>query len=251
MNQIKHFNKECIENIKQQGNDKSLKLKTVDYVTEIVKYKYGYNFTWLGRPIIQLPQDIYMIQELIWKIKPNLIIETGIAHGGSLIMSASMIGLLDYCENCPIEMSERKVIGIDVDIRAHNRKLIENHPLSPLIKMIEGSSIDHNIIKQIENETKKYTKIMVFLDSNHSHKHVLAELKSYAPMVTKGSYCVVFDTLIDDIPNNNEHRWGINDNPKTAVHEFLSYNKNFRIDKNIENKLLITSSPNGYLKRIK
>jgi cephalosporin hydroxylase len=263
MDQIELFNRECIKNINEQGNDINLKLKTIDYLKELDKYKYAYNFTWLGRPIIQLPQDIYTIQELIWKIKPDLIIETGIAHGGSLIMSASILALLDYCEGYSIENSSgRQVIGIDIEIRSHNKKAIEDHVLYPLIQMIEGSSIDYNIIKQVEeiiNERSYYDKekqirhpiIMIFLDSNHSHKHVLAELESYAPLVSIGSYCIVFDTLIDDIQNNNEHRWGINNNPKTAIHEFLLRNNNFEIDKNIENKLLLTCAPNGFLKRIK
>lgn len=234
-----------------------------------IQYKYAHNFTWLGIPIIQVPQDIYVMQELIWKVKPDLIIETGIAHGGSLIMSASMLAILDYCES--IKNGEalkilnplyygRKVIGIDIEIRPHNRKAIKEHPLSHLIEMIEGSSIDQNIIKQVNEISKDYKdkNILVFLDSNHTHEHVLAELKAYASLVSIGSYCVVWDTGIEDLPeymdgntgNDKNKKWRKGNNPKTAVFEYLNSNDNFEIDNTISRKLMITSSPYGFLKRI-
>lgn len=230
-----------------------------------IQYNYVHNFSWLGRPIMQTPQDIYAIQELIWNIKPDLVIETGIAHGGSLIMSASMLALLDYSEavkQCTIVnplKSERKVLGIDVDIRKHNREAIETHPLSHLIKMVEGSSVAPDVIRQILEVAKDYQnknkKIIVFLDSNHTYDHVLAELKIYAPLVSIGSYCVVWDTGIEDLPeyicNNNNRPWGKGDNPKIAVYEYLKSTDCFKVDKTIEYKLMITASPDGFLQRVK
>lgn len=228
------------------------------FFTESVKSDYSYNFEWLSRPIIQYPQDIVAVQEIIWKIKPDLVIETGIAHGGSLILSASMLTLLDYSEakdqgnlidpRCP----KRKVIGIDVDIREHNRKALDDHSLRNRLILIEGSSISESVIKHVTELTKEYNKVMVFLDSNHTHQHVLAELKAYAPLVTSGSYCVVFDSVIEDLPTElcEDKQWGVGDNPKTAVREFLQTNPEFYVDIDIENKLIITVAPSGYLKRI-
>lgn len=235
-----------------------------DWMRLATKYKYAYNFSWLGVQIMQIPQDIYAYQELIWKVKPDLIIETGIAHGGSLILSASMLALLDYCE--AIEKGEtlkilnplyygRKAVGIDNEIRLHNKKAVEEHPLSHIIQMIEGSSIDPNIIKQVYNISRNYKNksIIVFLDADHTHNHVLAELKAYAPMVSIGSYCVIWDTGIEDIPDHiyNNRPWGKGNNPYTAVHEYLKTTDKFEIDTTLQNNLIMTSSKDGFLKRIK
>jgi cephalosporin hydroxylase len=220
--------------------------------------QYSYNFDWLGRPIIQYPQDMVAVQEIIWQVKPDLIIETGIAHGGSLIFSASMLAVIEYCD--AVERGEmlnpanpkRRVLGIDIDIRAHNRKAIMEHPLSGRIDMIEGSSIAPEIIAQVHAIAKDYQRILVCLDSMHTHDHVLAELEAFAPLVSKGSYCVVFDTIIEDMPEGffPDRPWGKGNNPKTAVWEFLRQHNEFEIDKQIENKLLITVAPDGFLKRI-
>jgi cephalosporin hydroxylase len=220
--------------------------------------QYSYNFDWLGRPIIQYPQDMVAMQEIIWAVKPDLIIETGIAHGGSLIFFASMLALIEYCD--AVEKGEmlnpanpkRRVLGIDIDIRAHNRKAIMEHPLFGRIDMIEGSSIAPEIIDQVHEIAKDYQRILVCLDSMHTHDHVLAELEAYAPLVSKGSYCVVFDTIIEDMPEGffPNRPWGKGNNPKTAVWEFLKKNDRFNIDKDVENKLLITVAPDGFLKRI-
>jgi len=238
----------------------SLQLKEIgrQFFNESVKSDYSYNFEWLSRPIIQYPQDIVAAQEIIWKIKPDLVIETGIAHGGSLILSASLLALLDYSEASDQgnlidpRNPKRKVIGIDVDIREHNRKALDDHFLRNRLILIEGSSISESVIKQVTELTKEYNKVMVLLDSNHTHQHVLAELKAYAPLVTSGSYCVVFDSVIEDLPNElcEEKQWGVGDNPKTAVREFLQTNSEFYVDIEIENKLIITVAPHGYLKRI-
>lgn len=220
--------------------------------------KYSYHFEWQGRPIIQYPQDMVALQELIWSIKPDLIIETGIAHGGSLILSASMLALLDMYdaietgEKLDPRVSHRKVLGIDIDIRAHNRAAIEAHPMASRIRMIQGSSIAPEIIEQVRTFAANYSRVLVCLDSNHTHDHVLAELQGYAPLTSVGSYCVVFDTVIEDMPTDMfpDRPWGVGNNPKTAVWEYLKTHSEFEIDKNIHQKLLITVAPDGYLKRV-
>lgn len=210
--------------------------------------QYGYNFNWMGRPIIQLPQDIMAMQELIFSIQPDLIIETGIAHGGSLIFSASMLELNAICGGS----QTAEVLGIDIDIRSHNREAIEAHPLFKRISMIQGSSIDSEIITQVREKAAGKQKILVCLDSNHTHDHVFAELKAYAPLTSVGSYCVVFDTVIEDMPDDlyENRAWGVGNNPKTATWEYLKTHPEFEIDKTIPNKLAITVAPDGYLKRI-
>lgn len=221
--------------------------------------KYSYNFSWLGRPIIQYPQDMIAMQEIVWDVKPDLIIETGIAHGGSLIMSASMLAILDYCEAVEAgqtldpRATRRRVLGIDIDIRAHNRAAIEAHPMSHRIDMIQGSSVAADIVAQVHEIAKGYLRVLVCLDSNHTHKHVMAELEAYAPLTTVGSYCVVFDTIIEDMPGDMflDRPWGKGNNPKTAVWEYLKSHPEFEIDKNIQYKLLITVAPDGYLKRVR
>ena len=253
------FKKECIDEIHLISKDKELKNLSLEWLIKGYKYKYSYHFSHLGRPIIQYPQDIIAIQELIWEIKPDLIIETGIAHGGSLILSASMLALLDLHEaieskkNLNPLKSSRKVLGIDIDIREHNRKEIEKHPMFSRIQMIEGSSIAPNIILEVKEIAKNYNNILVFLDSNHTHDHVLKELEAYAPLTSVNSYCVVFDTIVEDMPNNTypDRPWGPGDNPKTAVNEYLKNHKEFEIDRKITDKLLITVAPDGYLKKIK
>lgn len=213
----------------------------------------------LGRPIIQYPQDMIALQEIIWKTKPDLIIETGIAHGGSLISSASMLALLEYCEaqqkNKVLDPSKpkRKVLGIDIDIRSHNRVALEQHPMFSRIELIEGSSVDHQVINEVKSVSKDYKSVLVCLDSNHTHKHVLEELRAYAPLVTKNNYCIVFDTIIEDMPDEHFYNrsWGPGNSPKTAVWEYLKTHPEFEIDKSIQHKVLITVAPDGWLKRVK
>lgn len=243
MNKIEEFEKEVEKNINNIKNDKEMKEISGKWFKKSFSNKYSYNFSWLGRPIIQYPQDIIAMQEIIWKVKPDLIIETGIAHGGSLIFYASMLELLG---------GERKVIGIDIDIREHNRKEIEKHKMYNRIEMIQGSSIDSKIINQVKAKAKNYKKVLVVLDSNHTHEHVLEELRAYETLVNKESYIVVFDTVVEDLPNEyfNDRPWDNENNPKTAVWEFLRENKRFEADNFIDNKLQITVAPNGYLKCI-
>ena len=220
---------------------------TAKWIKESVDAKYSYNFTWMGRPIIQYPQDILAMQELIWSIQPDLIIEAGIAHGGSLIFSASMLELNAACGG----PSDAYVLGIDIDIREHNRKAIESHPLSTRITMIEGSSIDSDVVNQVVVASQGKKSVLVLLDSNHSGDHVLAELEAYAPLTTVGSYCVVFDTVIEDLPpeSSADRPWGPGNSPKTAVHKYLETHDDFIIDHTIDARLLISVAPEGYLLR--
>lgn len=212
-----------------------------DWFLASARARYSYQFTWLGIPIIQYPQDIVAVQELIWSVKPDLVIETGIAHGGSLILSASILELLG---------GDGRVVGVDIDIREHNRVAIEAHPMFRRIEMIEGSSIDPGIVARIRSLAEDRERVMVFLDSNHTHDHVLAELEAYQALVTPGSYLVVFDTVVEDMPEEfyPDRPWGPGDNPKTAVHQFLAGNDRFEIDTGLEQRLGITVAPDGYLK---
>jgi len=259
-------------NSRIQANEANAPLldAAAQFTYESISAQYSYNFSWLGRPIIQYPQDIISMQELIWKVKPDLIIETGIAHGGSIIMNASLLALIDYSdavnEGTKLDPAAglRRVLGLDIEIRPNNRAAIEAHPMAHKIKMIEGDSINSEIIAEVYNYAKTFKNIMVCLDSNHTHNHVLAELEAYAPLTSQGSYCVVFDTIIEEMPNELlfNRPWGTGNNPKTAVKEFMNRLKNegrtsmdgerlnFEVDKNIENKLLITVAPGGYLRRI-
>lgn len=258
MNPHEQFRAEVHQNIKSLAADEDLQALSRIWMREVSPHKWAYNFSWLGRPAIQFPNDAWAMQELIWVIKPDLIIETGIAHGGSLIFSASMLAMLDMCEAIESgkafdpRASSRKVLGLDIDLRAHNREAIEAHPMSSRIQMIQGSSIAPEVIARVKNIAKDYKRTLVCLDSNHTHDHVLAELQAFAPLTSVGSYCVVFDTLIEDMPVNMfpDRPWGPRNNPKTAVWEYLKAHPEFEIDKGIQHKLLITVAPDGYLKRI-
>ena len=211
---------------------------------EITRHKYAYNFTWMGRPIIQFPQDMVAMQEIIWMTKPDLIIETGIAHGGSLIFYASLLEMMG---------SAGYVLGVDVDIRAHNRAEIDAHPMRKRIEMIQGSSISPDTVAAVAKHAEGKKSVLVILDSNHTHEHVLKELLFYSPFVTHDNYLVVYDTLVEDMPDDliRDRPWGKGNNPKTAVREFLKTTNRFEIDKSIEAKILITVAPDGYLKRVR
>lgn len=241
------FEQETSERIAAQGANGDLSAAAADFIRKSTGPKYSYNFSWLGRPIIQYPQDIVAMQELIWRLQPDLIIETGIAHGGSLIFSASMLELNAACGG----PAEARVLGVDIDIRQHNKEAIEAHPMARRIDMIQGSSIAPEIIAQVRAAAQGKKSVLICLDSNHTHEHVLAELEAYADLATPGSYCVVFDTIVEDLPAEMfpDRPWGPGDNPKTAVWEFLKSRPDFRIDQEIDNKLLISVAPSGYLKR--
>ena len=258
MNEIEKFEAEVAQNIKGLAQDKDVQALSRIWMREISPHKYAYNFKWLGRPAIQFPQDQIALQEIIWQFRPDLIIETGIAHGGSLTFSASMLALLDMSDAIESgglidpKASKRKVLGLDIDIRPHNKVAIESHPMASRIQMIQGSSIDPKIISQVHEIAKGYEKVLVCLDSNHTHEHVLAELIAYAPLTSIDSYCIVYDTAVEDMPAAlaGDRPWGPGNNPKTAVWEYLKTHPEFEIDKSIENKLLITVAPDGYLKRV-
>jgi len=244
-NAIEKFKDERKSRIESNAFNKKLLSTAEAFNVESNKAQYSYNFSWMGRPIIQYPQDMMAMQEIIWNLQPDLIIETGIAHGGSLIYYASLLELIGKGE----------VLGIDIDIREHNKSAIENHAMYKRIKMIQGSSIDPDIVARVKQDAEGKETILVVLDSNHTHEHVLAELQMYAPFVSLNSYIVVYDTIVEKLPNNylpgHVRPWGIGDNPLTAVNSFIETNQQFEIDKSINNKLLISVAPDGYLKRIK
>ncbi|MDB4766613.1 cephalosporin hydroxylase family protein [bacterium] len=244
---IKEFEDECSQRAASYETG-PLADAAASFLKESTQPKYSYNFSWMGRPIIQYPQDIVAMQELIWKIQPDLIIETGIAHGGSLIFSAAMLELNASCGG----PKDARVLGIDIDIREHNKEAIEAHPMFKRIDMIQGSSIAPEIIEEVKQRASKYSRILVCLDSNHTHQHVLEELEAYAPLVSVGSYCVVFDTVIEDLPAGMypDRPWGPGDNPKSALFEYLKSHSEFVIDKSIDHKILISVAPDGFLKRV-
>jgi cephalosporin hydroxylase len=244
MNEIEKFKEEVRANIQGLISDHDLQALSRIWVREISRHKYAYNFTWMGRPIIQFPQDMVAIQEIIWATKPDLIIETGIAHGGSLIYYASLLEMMGL---------DSYVLGIDIDIREHNRAEIDAHPMRKRIEMIQGSSIAPDTVAIVAEHAKGKKSVLVVLDSNHTHDHVLQELKLYSPFVTVDNYLVVCDTLVEDMPEDliTDRPWGKGNNPKTAVWEFLKASPQFEIDKAIEAKILITVASDGYLKRVR
>ena len=242
MNGANPFLEEVRRNIEGLKNDRELKDLSRLWLRSSAKHRYSYNFTWMGRPIIQYPQDVLALQEIVWSVQPDLIIETGIAHGGSLVFHASLLELIGRGE----------VIGIDIEIRPHNREAIEQHPMFRRIRMIEGSSTAPQIVDEVQRLARGH-RVLVVLDSNHTHAHVLAELEAYAPLVAPGSYCVVMDTIIESLPADAfpDRPWGKGNNPWTAVHAYLEADDRFEIDTEIQDKLLVTVAPDGYLKRIR
>jgi cephalosporin hydroxylase len=245
MNEIEKFNQEKKENIAKLGANQEVKNLGLEFLIKSAEQKYSYHFTWMGRPIIAYPQDMIAMQEIIWEVKPDLIIETGVAHGGSVVYYASLLELIG---------GDGLVLGIDIDIRRHNRDLIEAHPMMKRMQLLEGSSVSNEIAEQVKEISKSKKRIMVCLDSNHTHEHVLEELKLYAPLVSKGSYCVVFDSVVEDMPDDYNwgvRTWGKGNNPKTALFEYLKTDDSFEINKEIDNKLLISVAPDGFLKKIK
>jgi cephalosporin hydroxylase len=244
MDPEKQFRAEVEDQVQALSQDKALWRSSVQWVVDSSRHKYTYNFRWLGRPVIQFPQDLLALQEIIWDYRPDLVIETGVAHGGSLVFHASMLELLG---------GNGRVIGVDVEIRPHNRKAIETHPLYKRIDLVEGSSIDPRTVAQVADLAAGRSRVLVVLDSNHTHEHVLAELRLYSPFVRTGGYVVVFDTIIEDVPAelHAQRPWGPGNNPKTAVHAFLAESGRFVVDGAIHGKLQITVAPDGYLKCIK
>jgi len=243
MSEVAKFFAEVSANIAGLRADEDLQALSRIWLREITRHKYAYNFTWMGRPIIQFPQDMVAMQEIIWNVRPRRIVETGVAHGGSLVYYASLLELLG---------GDGLVVGVDIDIRAHNRVEIENHPMARRIRLVQGSSVEADTAEQVRALVDGHGPVLVVLDSNHTHSHVLRELQLYSPFVRRGSYLVVFDTLVEDMPDDLivNRPWKKGDNPKTAVREFLQANSRFAVDKDLESKLLITVAPGGYLRCI-
>ena len=245
MDPINQFKQERVADIAAMGSDEELKKKSLEWMLHADKYKYTYNYSWMGRPIIKFPSDIVATQQIVWDVKPDLIIETGIAHGGSLILSASLLELIG---------GPGRVLGIDIDIRAHNRKEIEAHPMFKRIDMIEGSSVADDVMARVRTAAAKAKSVMVFLDSLHTHDHVLKELELYAPLVSVGSYLVLPDTFIEYFPKGyyaHNRPWDVGNNPMTALRAFLEKNKDFEIDRELCDKLMITEAFDGYLRRVR
>ena len=243
MNPHEQFKLDVQSNIEGLKQDRDVQALSRIWLREITPHKYAYNFSWMGRPIIQFPQDMMAMQEIVWAVKPDLIIETGIAHGGSILFYASLLELMGHGE----------VLGIDIDIREHNRQAILQHPMSKRVRMIEGSSVDAAVVAQVQAIAQGKRAIVV-LDSNHTHEHVLAEMHAYAPLVCEGGYCIVMDTLVEDMPQRfftDDRPWRVGDNPKTAVAEYLQSDDRFEVDVDLEAKLLITVAPGGYLRRMR
>jgi cephalosporin hydroxylase len=251
------FNKERAAKIEEMGRDADFVSLSLGWLNYASPRRYSYHFDWLGRPIIQYPQDIVAFQEIVWSVRPDVIVETGIAHGGSLILSASLLAMLDLADAEPAgetidpRKPRRRVVGVDIDIRAHNRAAIEAHPLRHAITMIQGSSIDPAIADEVRAAVGEAERVLVVFDSNHTHEHVLGELELYAPLATPGSYCIVYDTVVEDLPADMfpDRPWGPGDNPKTAVWEYLKSHPEFEIDRAIHHKLGITVAPDGFLRR--
>lgn len=257
MDHTQQFQQERKDAIDGYARDAAFEKLSQDWLRESMGRRYVYNFDWLGRPIIQYPQDMVAVQELIWATRPDVVVETGIAHGGSLILSASILAMLDYADAVADgtlldpKHPRRRVVGIDIDIRAHNRSAIESHPMASRITMIEGSSISQDTVQKVRAAVGDAQRVMVFLDSMHTHDHVLEELRSYGPMVTSGCYLVVFDSLVEDLPAGffADRPWDVGNNPKTAVHAWLPDNPAFEIDSAMATKLQVTVAPDGFLRR--
>ncbi len=257
MDPVERFKKERDASLLDFRNDAGFQNLSQDWLRESMQRRYVYNFDWMGRPIIQYPQDMVALQEIVWGTKPDVILETGIAHGGSLILSASLLAMLDYAD--AVERGElldpakpkRRVVGIDIDIRAHNRAAMESHPMASRITMIEGSSTAQETIDRAKEAVGDAKRVMVCLDSMHTHDHVVAELDAYATLVTPGCYCLVLDSFVEDMPQGffKDRPWDVGNNPKTALHSWLQDHPDFTIDRDMATKLQVTVAPDGFLRR--
>jgi cephalosporin hydroxylase len=237
---IAAFRAEVERNVDALGRADDARAASARWLRATHDLKYDYNFTWFGRPILQLPQDVMALQEIVFAVRPQLVVETGVAHGGSLVFFASLLELL----------GEGRVVGIDVEIREHNRREIEAHALARRIDLVQGSSADDATFEAVRAHAHGCERVLVVLDSDHTEAHVLQELRLYSRLVTPGSYLVVCDTIIEDLgPGACPGRpWGPGNSPKSAVAKFLAEDDRFEVDLRIEHKLLLTNSPGGYLR---
>ncbi|MGN6520457.1 MAG: cephalosporin hydroxylase family protein [Dokdonella sp.] len=251
------FEREISHRVRAAQTNERLRNDARAFTASSIEARYSYNFHWLGRPVIQYPQDMVALQEIIWSTRPDLVIETGIAHGGSLVLSASLLALLDLADaaaaGTPVDprLPRRRVIGVDIDIRSHNREAIQAHPLAPRITLVQGSSTAADVVQEVRRASAGHERIMVCLDSNHTHAHVLDELRAYAPLVTPGCYCIVFDTVIEQLPLGSfaDRPWDIGDNPATAIAAWMAENDDFEVDREIDARLQVSVAPGGYLRR--
>lgn len=257
MDPIEQFKSDSIRSVRDMSADPEVERLTREWITRVGEHKWAYNFFWMGRPAIQFPTDAWAMQEIIWETRPDVIVETGVAHGGSVVFYASMLAMLDLADYLAAGgkgefRPNRRVIGVDIDIRSHNMKALEECPFRPWISLIVGSSVDPEIVNRVSDVAGQFGRKMVALDSNHTHDHVLAELEAYSPLVSRGQYLVVFDTLVEIIPGPSvsDRPWSKGDNPMTAVREFLAKNDAFVVDEHIPGKLQITVAPSGFLKRV-
>ena len=234
--------------IAAQGKNINLVTSAGKFLEAGLKTKYIYNFSWLGRPIIQTPQDIVALQEVVFRTKPDVIIDIGIARGGSIVFFASMLEL-DALYGGNVDAT---VLGIEIDLRCQNRDAIKDSPLPKRIELIDGSSLSPEVISQVAGYIRNKKTVMVCLDSLHTHAHVLAELDVYSKFVTSGAYCIVFDTSIEGMDDSlfEDRPWKTGNSPGSAVKEFLSREDDFLINECINDQLIITMNKNGYLKRI-
>lgn len=236
------FDKHNADIIQKMAQDKAFKQQSHDWLVASLDHEYPYHFKWMGLPIIQFPSDIIILQELIWQVKPDLVIETGIARGGSIVFYASLQQMMG--------ITDGQVLGIDIDIREHNRLAIEQHPMAKHIQLVQGSSTDAAVIEKTAEIAKDKECVLVVLDSLHTHDHVLKELELYSQFVKKDSYIVVLDTLIEDMPEGTypDRPWGKGNNPKTALHAFVEHNARFEIDSAWTDKILVSVATDGFLK---
>jgi cephalosporin hydroxylase len=225
---------------KEMQRNNRLLSKAKNVLIKADRYRWLHQNSWMGEPLLNLPQDMFALQEIIYRTKPDYIIETGVAWGGSLLFSASMLEL----------MGGKKVIGIDIYIPKNLRsRLAKSARLFSRIKLVTGSSTDCSTIEKVKKIIGNCKKVVVILDSFHTHDHVLEELRSYAPFVGKGFYLICGDTIVESIPAQG-HRprpWGPGNNPATALKEFLKTKKRFLVDRDIDAKLLFTCHPGGYI----
>ena len=239
----KEFEDERSRQSRAMGRDVAVFQQSLKLITALDAYDYSYLWSWMGVPIIQMPADVMATQEVIWATKPDVIIETGVARGGSVLFMASLLEII----------GKGKVIGVDIDIRAHNREAIQTHPMSKRVVLVEGGSVDEVTLARVRAEIPDGASVMVVLDSDHSRKHVLAECRAYGPMVTPGCYMVVADTLVGHVTEENAPRkrskvWFKGDEPLSALQDYMAETNRFEVDEALNGKLVMSSSPGGYVR---
>ncbi len=240
---VTEFLAERKADIERMRTDEELRELSLKWMLHADKYKYTYNFSWMGRPIIKFPSDMVAQQEVMWRTRPDLVIETGIAHGGSVVFSASMQQMM--------QIPNAEVVAVDIDIRKHNRELIEAHPMARHITMYEGDSTSDEMIAKVKRHLEGKKSVMVILDSSHTEEHVFRELERYGDFVTPGNYLILPDTFIEFFPKGYyaNRPWDVGNNPYTAMRRFLEMQNDFTIDREVGGKLMICEGIDGYLRK--